>query len=124
MPLPAFVLQLTCSIYRPFGSGTPTATNIPCRLIADLSRGRTAAAGSPIWSHYLILEETIDIRDGCSRTTSSNAITYADGDEVRIPDAAGTRYVVVWVEWVHRGTPRAFKRAYLLRHNPAWTSEV
>ncbi len=124
MPLPLFVLPLTCSVYRPFGAGTPTATNIPCRLVADLSRGRSASAGLPIWSHYLILDESIDIRDGCSRSAGANAITYADGDEVRIPDAGGSRFVVVWVEWVNRGTPKAFKRVYLLRHQFAWTAET
>jgi hypothetical protein len=124
MPLPAFALPITCSLYRPFGATMPTATGIRCRLVADLRGGRTSADGGLFWSHYLIVDETVDVRDGCSRTPGANIITYADGDEVRIPDASGTRYVVVWVEWVSRGTPRAFKRVYLLRHAAAWTSEV
>ena len=46
----------------------------------------------------------------------ASTITYADGDEVRIPSGASTRFVVVWVEKVDVGTPREFKRAYLLRN--------
>jgi hypothetical protein len=41
--------------------------------------------------------------------------------ELRIPDATGTRYVVVWVERLV--TPPgclACKRAYLLRHATTW----
>jgi len=34
-----------------------------------------------------------------------------------VPGGASTpRFVVVWVEMVDPGTPREFKRAYLMRH--------
>jgi hypothetical protein len=49
-----------------------------------------------------------------------DAVIYADGDEVRIPDAAGSRFVVVWVEMVDRGSPNQFKRAYLVRDTAVW----
>ena len=51
-----------------------------------------------------------------TRTLSSDILTFNDGDEVRVPTGASApRYVVGWVEKVHEGTPREFKRAYLLR---------
>jgi hypothetical protein len=116
MAIPSDLIPTTCDVYRPFGAGSPTYTNVPCRLVGDFIRSRTAGA-SPDWTHYLILDLDADVRDGCSRTAGSAAIVYADGDEVRLSDGSGTpRFAVVWVETVDPGTPRAFKRAYLLRH--------
>lgn len=114
MSIPSRFLTTTCNIYRPFG-GTLSASAVPCWLVADLS-----GVGSLFWSHHLDVDDTIDVRDGSTRAAGTNAITYADGDEVRIPDAAGTSYVVVWVEMHNRGTPQQFKRAYLLRDTAVW----
>ena len=36
-------------------------------------------------------------------------------EEVRIPSGGSTKFVVVWVEVKHLGTPQEFKRAYLVR---------
>jgi hypothetical protein len=116
MALPSELVPTTCDVFRPFGAGSATHTNVPCRLVADFPRGRSAAA-TPAWTHFLVLGPTADVRDGCTRTAGSSAIVYADGDEVRIPaGAASPRFVVVWVETVEPGTPREFKRAYLVRH--------
>ena len=116
MPISTTLLPTTCDIYRPFGSALPTTSNIPCRLVADFNRSRQAA-GTPDWTHYVVLNPTVDIRDGCARVPGGNAITYADGDEIRIPTGAATpRFVVVWVETVETGTPREYKRAFLMRH--------
>lgn len=104
-----------CDIYRPFGAGAPTYANVACKLVADLERGRIA--GQIVWTHYLVLSTSVDIRDGCTRTAGADAIAYADGDEVRITVGSSTpRFVVVWVETVDAGTTTEFKRAYLLRH--------
>jgi hypothetical protein len=47
----------------------------------------------------------------------SNGLTYADGDEVRIPSGASSpRFVVVWVEKIETSNPREYKRAFLMRH--------
>lgn len=113
------LLPSTCDIFRPFGAGTATYTNVRCRLVADFARSREAALAGPEWTHYLVADVTVDVRDGCTRTAGTDAVGYADGDEVRVPSGAGTpRFVVVWVETVDPGTPREFKRAYLLRHAP------
>ncbi len=104
-------LTETAMVYRPFGSVTPLSAGIAGRLIADQSGLSTM---HPLqWTHLLELPAGADIRDGCTRTAGSNAITYADGDEVRIDSI---RYVVVWVERVNTGTNHERTRAYLMRH--------
>jgi hypothetical protein len=124
MPVATPLLTTTCDIYRPFGAGSPTTSSVSCRLVACLPKGRatSSASGHLIWSHYIDVADTVDVRDGCTRAAGANAPTYADGDEVRIPGGGGTatRYVVVWVELVNRGTSLAYKRAYLLRDTAAW----
>lgn len=117
MAIPAELLPTTCDIYRPFGAGAATHTNVRCRLVTDLYRGRGTGGGVPHWTHYLDLDPAADILDGCTRLPGGSTVTYADGDEVRVPaGAANPRFVVVWVETVDPGTPREFKRAYLTRH--------
>jgi hypothetical protein len=123
MTMPSHLLTTTCDIYRPFGAASPTTTSVPCRLVACLPRGRGGYSGGSylVWSHYLDIADTVDVRDGCSRAAGSDTISYGDGDEVRVPGGGGsTRYVVVWVEMVNRGTALQFKRAYLLRDQAAW----
>src|SRR4051794_16068818 len=118
MSIPAQMLTTTCDVYRPFGDTTPTTSDIPCRLTPALSAGTDKKDDTAIsWTHTLDISPEVDIRDGCSRTPGQNAVDYADGDEVRVPAGSGTtRYVVVWVETVGRGTPMQYQRAYLLRH--------
>src|SRR5437762_3561390 len=101
MPLPPNQLTTTCHIYRPFGAGSPTATGVACRLVPDLARGR-AMPGPLAWTHYLDLDDSVDIRDGCTRT-GGDGVNFFDGDEVRVPNASGSRYVVVWVEVLNLG---------------------
>jgi hypothetical protein len=120
MSIPLNQLTTTCDIYRPFGAGAPTTTGVACRLVPDIARGRVTAAGMISWTHYLDLDEGVDIRDACSRLGGADAVNYFDGDEVRIPNASGSRYVVVWVEVINRGTARQYKRAYLVRDTAAW----
>jgi hypothetical protein len=116
MSIPSSLLTTTCDILRPFGAGAPTYSAVPCRLVADLPRGRgSGLAGLLAWSHYIELDPSADIRDGCTRSPGSDAALFADGDEVRIPSGASTRFVVVWVETRCLGTAQAYKRAYLLR---------
>ncbi len=77
-----------------------------------------AADGVLEWTHYIELDVDADVLDGCTRTAGTGTPVYADGDEVRIAVGGSTpRFVVVWVEIVDGGTPREFKRAYLLRHS-------
>jgi hypothetical protein len=118
MSLPAALLTTTCDIYRPFGAAAPTAAGVPCRLAPAAADG--SRAGSLTWTHTLELQPGVDVRDGYTRAAGGAALSYADGDEVRVPSGGATRYVVVWVEVVARGTPVQFLRAYLVRHQASW----
>lgn len=111
------LLSTTCDIYRPATAGSPTTTGVASRHVPSLNR----VLQSPlVWTDIIDLDESVDVRDGCTRVAGADAITYADGDGIRIPNASGTRYVVVWVETINRGTTRAFKRAYLIRDTAVW----
>jgi len=116
MSIPTPFLTTTCDIYRPFGAGSPTTSNVPCRLTP---RAAEAVSESDC-THTLDVQPGVDIRDGCTRSAGSSAMTYADGDEVRVPSGGSTRYVVVRVDVVNRGAPAQFQRAYLLRHAASW----
>jgi hypothetical protein len=122
MSLSTTFFNTTCDLFRPFGSPTAAQTGIPCRLVADMrsGRGTGAASATMIWSHYIDVDDSTDIRDGCFRIAGVDAFTYSEGDEVRIPDSSGTRYVVVWVEMRNVGTAKQFKRAYLMRDAATW----
>jgi hypothetical protein len=123
MSLPPQLLTTTCDVYRPFGAGAATFTGVPCRLVSCLERGRGATTGPNYltWTDYIDVDDTVDVRDGCSRSVGSDHPNYADGDEVRIPTGGSTsNYVVVWVTLFNRGSSMAFKRAYLLRHTAVW----
>ena len=72
------------------------------------------------WTHFVDFDFDVDVRDGVSRSVTSNALTYSDGDMIRIPDANGTVYVVVFVTPMGLGTERQYKRAYLMRHDANW----
>lgn len=121
MSLPTSLLNTTCDLYRPLTSFVPTVSGIPCQLVADLAGGRPPVAGALQWTHYLLVNATVDVRDGGTRAAGADAITYADGDGIMVPSgASNTRYVVVWVEYVQRGQPGEHKRVYLLRDTAAW----
>lgn len=118
MSLPAGLLTTTCDIYRPFGAGSPTSTGVACR-ISPAPLG-TTKPDELSWSHTLDFQPGVDVRDATTRGSGTADRAFADGDEVRVPSGGSTRYVVVWVEVVARGTPMQFLRAYLLRHVPSW----
>ena len=90
MSIPTALLPTTCNIYRPFGAGAPTHTNVPCRLVPDLARGRTPNGTSLSWTHYLVLDVTADVLDAVTRPAGSQLLTYSDGDEIRVPSGATT----------------------------------
>lgn len=117
MSLPSSLLTTTCDIYSPFGAASPSATDVPCRLVPDLARGRgSSPINTVVWTHYLDVQDTVSVVDGCTRTDTLNTLNYFDGDEIRIPSGGSARYVVVWVETRNAGTPNEFKRVYLMRH--------
>jgi len=107
----------TCDIYNPFGAAAPSFTNVPCQFVSDLVTGRgTSPLNTVAWTHYIDVDEAVQIFDGCTRTASLDTLNYADGDEVRIPTGGTARYVVVWVSLCDdEGV--VVKRCYLMRHS-------
>jgi hypothetical protein len=121
MSLPSSLLTTTCDIYRPLGAPSPTVSGVPCQLVPAFAQGQPVGPTALIWTHYLLVNPGVDIRDGCTRGAGLDSISYADGDGVVIPGGAGnTRYAVVWVEYVYRGQANEHKRVYLIRDQPAW----
>lgn len=118
MALPPGLLTTTCDIHRPFGAATAAQTGVACRL-SPITGSRIGPDGTT-WTHTLDLQPGTDLRDGSTRTPSVASVVYGEGDEVRVPSGGSTRYVVVWVDVVARGTPGQFLRAYLLRHAASW----
>jgi hypothetical protein len=113
-----FPLVQAAAIYRPFGAGVPLATGIPCRVIPSLPQGRGGTAGPTYltWTHRVDFSPDYDVRDGCSRASGTNYLTYADGDEVRVVVGSETWvFVVVLVERRYSGTDRDYTRAYCVR---------
>jgi hypothetical protein len=101
----------TCDIYATFGAGAPSQTNVPCTFYPNFRASRCSSDAID-WSCYIEVDASVTITDGCTRLTGGNALSYADGMEVRIPSGVVNRYVVVWVET----SPSGGKRAYLMRH--------
>jgi len=115
----------TCDIYR---TGTtppaaPAVAGVACLLLPDWSRGQEAgdrASASLSWTHVMLIAPSVDIRD---MYIGQAAMTMQDS--VYVPDQNGTRFSVVFIELVQRGTPNEHKRIYLDRQAPTWpTNEL
>jgi hypothetical protein len=109
----------TCDISTGIGIGA-TITGVPCTHFPSMDKGRRADSGALQYTDIIEVAETVDIRDGCTRSANSNTLTYADAYAVHIPTEGGTVYAVVWVEYLDRGLETARKRVYLMRHAAAW----
>lgn len=120
MTLPSWMLPQTCDIYRA-GSPTPAATNVPCQLVPAFDPGRQRFSGEiNAYTHYLMVDATVDVRDGSTAAGSNN---LANADTVKVPGnnaASAVSYTVVYVEYLNRGESGESKRAYLSRGAPPW----
>jgi hypothetical protein len=79
-----------------------------------------AAAGQ--YTHVLLLAPDVDVRDGYRGA----GVTPAGFDHVYYPAATGpteTKFNVVFVERVQRGTAQDHKRVYLDRQQPSWPTD-
>lgn len=128
--MPAFGIPnmpLKCDIYRPFGAGAPTYTDVDCNLVPALFGGEdpSAAPTQLQWDHWIDVPSNTDIRDGLSRSIGNNNWNYADGDKVRVKNLVGNPaiyFVVVFVNVRWFGTSTEYKRAYLLRDSVTWAN--
>jgi hypothetical protein len=110
-------------VYRPFGNAAPVVTGLVGVFYSDAINGRGSYSGGNyvMWSDFLDVASSVDVRDGSSRASGLDTVSYADGDEVRVPSgAAASRYVVVRVSNMLDLTGVLFKRVYLLRDAAHW----
>jgi hypothetical protein len=124
MTLP-IATNTTCDIYR-YGSGppaSPAVSGVNGFLSPDWRRGQESgdhAAASLTWTHVMLIEASVDIRDLYISQSAAAA-----QDVVYVPDQNGTPFSVVFIELVGRGTPSEHKRVYLDRQAPPWpTNEL
>jgi hypothetical protein len=117
----------TCDIYR---NGTmppaaPAVAGAACYLQPDWRAGqdqgdRAGLPGTLAWTHVLLVDTTVDIRD-----SYTGALSAATQDTVYIPDQNGTPFRVTFIERLHRNQAQDHKRVYLDRQGPTWpTNEL
>ncbi|MCI0462853.1 MAG: hypothetical protein L0Z62_38390 [Gemmataceae bacterium] len=118
------VTNVTLDIYRG-GNAPPAAPDVSavkgCLLpeYADARRNVSTVTTSVTdrWTHTLLLDVTVDLRDGYSFSNIGTGF-----DTVYIPDKNGTPFRVRFVERVNRGKADDHQRVYLDRGTPAWPS--
>jgi hypothetical protein len=116
----------TCDIYR-VGVAPPAAPSVagvPCFLKADWRAGQEAGdrpgSGALNWTHVMLVDVSVDIRD-----VYAGQVAPAPQDSVYVPDQNGTRFLVMFIERVQRGSSQEHKRVYLERQLPVWpTNEL
>jgi hypothetical protein len=112
----------TCDIFRITNSTTtPDVAGVSIYLAPRYSAGATHAFQAPLgYSHVMHCDTGTDIRDGYS-----GGVIGASADNVWVPaynGGKGTKFTVVFVERVGRGTALDHKRVYLQRLMPVWPS--
>jgi hypothetical protein len=106
----------------------PAASGVSINLIPSFS-----ANPSPLmvggtqpalyWTHIADMPLTTDIRDGFNGNVAA-VQAPTNFDSVYIPDGNGTRFDVVFVERLGRGTDYDRKRVYLQRQAVTWGSST
>jgi hypothetical protein len=118
----------TCDIYRQ-GNAPPSAPDVagvlgflaPDFAPSHLANVTIGGSGSTAWrwTHVLLVGPAVDVRDGYAGTPGGE--TAPSGwDWVYVPDHTGTKFAVVFVERLGRGTTQDCKRVYLQRQAPTW----
>jgi hypothetical protein len=105
----------TCDVYIDPNApaAAPDTAGVSICLQADFRQGSEASEGSQTWrwTHLMFCVDTVDVRDGWPSGTANR---------VYVPDKNGTRFDVVFVERVNRGTPQSYLRVFLKRNTPTW----
>ncbi|MBI3406938.1 MAG: hypothetical protein HY040_01095 [Planctomycetes bacterium] len=109
-----FLPNTTCDIYR--NNSTLSAAGVACKIQSVFEHAlKVDEHVNPAkkYSHILMVDYTVDIRDGYSY----GIITAANQDKVYVPDASGTLFLVVFVQRENN-----VKRVYLKRQGVSWPS--
>ena len=87
-----------------------------------MRRGSYSGGNYLVWSHYIDVTDTVDVRDGYG-TGAPGQNVGAAADTLYIPDKnSGVRYSVAEVRRIGRGTAVDHKRVYLIRTQVTWPS--
>src|SRR5215472_10576403 len=92
----------TCDVYRNGNTppSTPDVASVSCFLRPDFARGRFIQASEVSWTHTVLVDVSVDVRDGYAGQS-----TETQQDSVYVPDKAGTKFNVIFCELAQRGTP-------------------
>lgn len=125
-------INCTVSIYAgsnavsPYSLGTLRST-VSGHLEARTQDGRYGSALWLKWTHWLLVDAEVDIRDAYNSQLDPSR-DNANGDTVILLDSGGvkqTAFYVVFVEQIARGTAAAHQRVYLDRFQPsAWPTDA
>lgn len=122
MTLP-FAGTTTADVYRwpTVPPASPAVAGLVIQLRGNYQRFLEAGEGdaSEHFTHVALAAPTADVRD--DDTGQGRA---GNPDALYIPDRSGTRFTVVFVERVGRGTLVDHLRIYLMRGSPTWPTEA
>lgn len=124
-----YVFNVEFSVRYPFGGSTVVESGTSGTLIDSLTCGRSSLGNSLVYSHLLVCNPGVDVRDKIVRNPGGNSWIYSDGDEVRVLAYFGyIRFVVVWVAYIPDGSSgvspfSGYKLVYLMRVENVYDSE-
>lgn len=125
LPVPS---NITCDVYRT-GTAPPAApavAGLAGHLRADYRGGAENSEGQNYvkWTHVLLVAADADVRDGYTAGPTGGSNSRSQ-DTLYVPDQNGTKFFVVFVERVGRGSAADHKRVFLERAQPTWpTNDV
>lgn len=122
MPTPS--LPTVCDIHTGL-NGVPGAVRVPavdCRLVPQFQRGIPVGIGQYLlWSHYVIVNSNVDVRDDFDPLAPAFPQTHAD--VIEIPSGSTNFYLVQFVHRPFRDEGREYTKVYLIRlHVTNWAS--
>jgi hypothetical protein len=112
------VKNMTCDIYRTGRAPpqTPDVAGVQCFLIAKGQSTLTTQA----YTHVMLVDSSIDIRD--DNATGNFTASGANADSLYVPNQNGSKFVVILVRRIGRGTALDQKQVLLKRTTVNWPS--
>jgi hypothetical protein len=112
------VKNLTCDIYRTGRAppSSPDVAGVQCFLIPKGQSTLTTQA----YTHEILVDSSIDIRD--DNAAGNFTAAGPNADTLYIPNQNGTKFVVILVRRIGRGTALDQKQVLLKRSTVNWPS--
>jgi hypothetical protein len=110
----------TCDIYRSTNS-PPNPPDVAGVKIYLTPKGQSTLTTS-WYTHVALMDPTVDIRDNLQVSGGIPSIGTA-ADNIYVPDKNGTRFQVVVVRRVARGTAGDMKQVILWRTQPTYPTD-